>query len=151
MIYNVCFIHPLHISMAFYFEMYFSGILGLILFLTSTNYWKKPYTNSIARTIDVVCVHIIIPHQYYLSLFTANKLLCTGLMSVGILMYPLSNYFQNKNIKVSAFCHCAMHICISISLCFMYQDYYANKRTITPPSQDELALDQAFTAFLLRT
>ena len=126
MIYKVCFLHPMHILSAFYYDMPLSGVLGLILFVTSLNYWKHPIRDSIERKMDVVCVHIIIPYQYYLSLFTTNTILSTGFMTAGILMYPLSNYMQTTNrIRWSALCHCLLHILISIGLCFMYKNYYA--------------------------
>ena len=139
MIYKVCFLHPMHILSAFYYDMPLSGVLGLILFVTSLNYWKHPirdsierkmdvvcvHMTSIERKMDVVCVHIIIPYQYYLSLFTTNTILSTGFMTAGILMYPLSIYMQNVNrIRWSAICHCLLHILISIGLCFMYKNYY---------------------------
>jgi len=127
-IYRVCFFHWMHILSAFYYEMYLSGWMGITLFVTSLNYWKKPYRKSHSRTIDMICVHLIVPYQYYLSLFTTNKLICTGLMTIGILMYPLSNYYHKQNqpalIKISAFCHCGLHLFLSIGLCFMYKNYY---------------------------
>ena len=129
LIYSICFLHPLHIILAFYYEMYLSCWMGVTLFITSLNYWKKPIKNSLARTIDTICVHLIIPYQYYLSLFTTNKLLCTGLLTVGILMYPLSNYYYKENMKLSALCHCGLHMFLSIGLCCMYNNYYEEQIT----------------------
>lgn len=149
-VYKVCFFHPVHIFAAFYYEMYFSGLLGILLFITSVNYWQKPYINSLARTLDVVCVHITIPHQYYLALYATNNRVCTGLVTAGILMYPLSNYLHHKNNYLSVMCHCLLHLCISIGLCFMYKDYYDNNRTKSPPSQSEIELENALALFLSR-
>jgi hypothetical protein len=149
-VYKVCFFHPVHIFAAFYYEMYFSGLLGIILFMTSTNYWQKPYKKSIARTLDIIFVRIIISQQYYLALLATNNMLCAGLVTAGILMYPLSNYLQNKNNYWSVMCHCLVHLFISIGLCFMYKDYYENNRTKSPPSQSEIDLENALVSFLSR-
>jgi hypothetical protein len=124
-IYMICFIHPIPIALAFYYEMYFSGLTGIILFMTSTNYWKKPYKKSIARILDMTCVNIFVPYHYYLAFSINNKILCLSLMSTGIMLYPISNYLQQpKNYYWSVACHCLMHCFIASSSCILFKDYY---------------------------
>lgn len=149
-IYKICFIHPIHILAAFYYEMYFCGLTGIILFFTSANYWQKPYKKSIARILDMICVVIIVSYHYYLALSTSSKFLCIGLISAGIVMYPLSNYLQNVNKYWSVICHCLLHCLISLSVCFIYKDYYENNRTKSPPLQSEIDLENALVSFLSR-
>jgi hypothetical protein len=125
-IFKICFLHPMHILLGFYYEMYLCGIMGIILFGSSLNYWKKPYVKSIARYFDMLCVFIIVPYHLYLSFYTDNKLLYTGLVITGIMMYPLSLYLQFicNYIKHAALCHILLHICVSIGVCFIYRDFY---------------------------
>ena len=125
-IFKICFLHPIHIVLGFYYEMYLCGLMGIILFGSSLNYWKKPYVKSIARYFDMLCVFLIVPYHLYLSFYTDNKLLSTGFVITGILMYPLSLYFQfiHNYIKHAAICHMLLHLCISIGVCFIYRNYY---------------------------
>jgi hypothetical protein len=123
-VYSICFIHPIHISLGIYYEMYLCALWGGFMFCTSINYWRKPMVPSLERTVDMVCAFTIIPYHYYLSLYTTNKLLCTGIGTSGILFYILSVYIQHNYIKTAALCHCLLHMCISLSASFIYQDYY---------------------------
>jgi len=141
LIFKTCFCHIIHILLAFYYEMYLCGFMGIILIGTSLNYWRYPLKKSIRRFVDIIWVCITIPYHYYLSIQLTIKL-STILMSIGILMYPLSNYllYKYKNYKYSAICHCALHVFVSIGACILYKDSYEEyiKNTYTSlKSNDE--------------
>ena len=108
-----------------HYEMYLCGFMGIILIGTSLNYWRNPLKNSIRRIIDIIWVCIVVPYHYYLS-FKLNVIVSCVFMTIGILMYPLSNYFLYKynNYKSSTICHCLLHICISIGACLLYKHSY---------------------------
>ncbi len=130
-VYTICFIHPIHITMGIYCEMYLCALMSLFLFGTSINYWRKPITPSFERTIDMVCVFTVIPYHFYLSLYATNKIVCIGFGTTGILLYPLSIYIQCFNyIRAAAFCHCLLHIFISLSASFIYRDYYEKGKSL---------------------
>lgn len=125
-VHTICYIHPIHIILGLYYEMYLCAFMGVALFCTSFNYWRKPMVPSIGRNLDMFTAFTTIAYHYYLSLYTTNKLLSTGIGTTGILLYPAGIYVKNKYnyIRVATICHCLLHICISISACFIYQNYY---------------------------
>ena len=125
-VHTMCYIQLIHITVGFYYEMYLWAVMGIALFGTSFNYWSNPITPSFERNVDIICAFTVLPYNYYLSLYTTNKLLCIGLGTTGVMMYPISLYLQHKYnyIKAAAVCHCLLHMCISITACFIYQDYY---------------------------
>lgn len=125
-VHSTCYIHPIHISLGLYYEMYLCAIMGFAVLCTSFNYWRNPIVPSVARNVDMGVVFTVIPYHYYLTLYTNNKLLTMAMSTTGILMYPFSIYIQhNYNyVNAAAFCHCLVHMCISLSACFIYQDYY---------------------------
>jgi len=123
-IYNVCFVHIIYIVLAFYYELYLCGFIGIALFTTSLNYWKFPLINCERRNIDIVVAVVAISYHYYLSIIK-NNFSATLLMSIGLLMYPLNYYLCNNNyIKESAICHCLLHIFNSLGACYIYINYY---------------------------
>ena len=125
-IFTISFLHPIHIILGFYYEMYLCGTMGIILFGTSVNYWYLPSITSFARYIDMTVAFTIVPYHLYLSFFTDNKIICTGFLIIGISMYPLSLFLQHKlnYIKRAALCHCLLHFFISTGVCFVYRAYY---------------------------
>ena len=127
-VYSHLILHPIYIILGFYYNMYLCSIGAIIIFITSINYWKKPVIKSLARKIDMTCVCIIVPYHYYLSFYTTNKLVSSGMITIGILNYPLSIYLQNiQYIKTSAICHCLLHLFVSVGSSFMYHNYYTEK------------------------
>jgi hypothetical protein len=126
-VHTICYLHPIHISIGIYCEMYLCALMAIALFGTSFNYWRNPITPSLARNIDMFCAFTVVPYHYFLALYTTNKIICIGFGTTGILLYPLSIYIQQKHnyIRTAAICHCLLHICISLSASFIYQDYYA--------------------------
>jgi hypothetical protein len=128
-IYKVCYFHSLNIFTAFYYGQKICGLLGIILCFTSFNYWKYPLIKSKRRIVDMVVANISVPYHIYLSFFTKNKLLCSGLLITGSSMYPISIVINDKyqNYKLAAFCHCLLHLFISVGVSFTYRDYYLQK------------------------
>lgn len=127
LVHTTCYIQLIHITVGIYYEMYLCALMGLVLFGTSFNYWRNPIIPSFARNVDMVCVFTLLPYNSYLFLYTTNKLVCIGLSATGIILYPTSLYLQHKHnyIEAAAICHCLLHMFLSLSACFTYQDYYA--------------------------
>lgn len=125
MVLKTCFLQPIPISISIYYEMYLCTLMGVVILFTSLNYWRYPLKSSYRRTIDIISVNSIVPYQLYLSFYT-NCMLSALIIVIGILMYPVSNYFQSnyKYVKLSAFFHCLMHILIGIGVSIMYKSYY---------------------------
>ena len=94
-VYSHLILHPIYIILGFYYNMYLCSIGAIIIFITSINYWKAPLIKSFARKLDMTCVFIIMPCHYYLSFYATNKIVSSGMMTIGILNYPLSIYLQN--------------------------------------------------------
>ena len=116
----VCFIHPIHIIFAIYYKFYLCCFIDIILFITSLNHWKYPLLNSHKRYIDIYIAMLVISYHYYLSIVN-YIVISIILMSIGIVLYPINTYLYNYNyIKLSALCHCFLHILISLGACFIY-------------------------------
>jgi hypothetical protein len=125
-IYNMCFLHSINIFTSFYYGQKFCGLLGMMLCFTSFNYWKYPLIKSKRRTVDMVVANIAISYHIYLSFFTKNRVLCSGLLITGSSMYPISIVINDKykNYEIAAFCHCLLHLFIIMGVSFTYRDYY---------------------------
>ena len=122
---NMCFFHPINIIAAFYYGNPICGTMGIVLSITSVNYWRNPLMNSTRRYIDMVVAFIAVPYHIYLSLFTTNKLLCAVPIISGALAYPFSIWLeQKKYIKTAAFFHCVLHALVILGATMTYRDYY---------------------------
>lgn len=118
-------LHSVNISTAMYYGHRKGTIFSILLALSSFNYWRYPLLKSTRRKIDILVSRIVVPYHIYLSFFTKNKLLCSGPLLFGSMMYPVSIVLYNrKKYKMGAFCHCLLHICSMIGACFTYRDYY---------------------------
>lgn len=126
LVHTMCCLHPIHISLGIYYEMYLCAFMGMVLFGTSLNYWRNPVIPSFARNMDMICAFTIVFYYYYLSLYTTNKIVCIGFNTTGMIMYPISLHLQHnyKYIRSAALCHCLIHMCVGLSVCFTYRDYY---------------------------
>ena len=124
-VYRMCFLHSINISASIYYGHRTGGIMGIMLFGSSINYWRHPLINSKRRTFDIIVANICVPYHIYLSLFTKNKLLCSGTLLLGTSMFPISIIFnKNKKYKVGAICHCLLHLFVILGATFTYRDYY---------------------------
>lgn len=119
------FLHPTHIHAGFYYGMNTCGLMGLALYTTSLNYWRYPLINSYRRTIDMIVAKSSISYHLYLSLYTTNRWITTLPISFGSCLYFLSLYLdKNKYVKSAAFCHCLLHLLVSVGASLTYRDYY---------------------------
>ena len=119
-----CIIHPISILSAFYFGNIKAGILSIILCSTSLNYWQKPLVYSYRRYIDMLAAFSVVSYHFYLSLFTIKRITCSGLFLVGMSMYPISIYLATlQKIKLSAICHCLIHVFCVCGAISTYYDY----------------------------
>ncbi len=122
---KMCFFHPINIIAGFYYGNPIGGTMGLVLCMTSINYWRNPLMNSARRYIDMAIAFIAVPYHIYLSLFTTDKLLCAGTIILGALAYPFSIWLeQKKYIKTAAFFHCVLHGLVIAGATLTYRDYY---------------------------
>jgi len=124
-IHKMYFLHSLNIYAAMHYGHKKSALFATLLTLSSFNYWRYPLLKSTRRKIDLLVSRFVVPYHVYLSFFTTNKLICSGPLLFGCMMYPVSIVFYNKQkYKMGAFCHCLLHICSMIGACFTYRDYY---------------------------
>ena len=122
---KMCCFHPINIFAGFYYGNPLGGTMGVLLLMTSVNYWRKPLMNSVRRYIDMAVAFTTVPYHMYLSLFTTNKLLCAVPIVTGALSYPFSIWLQKKNyIKTAAFFHCVLHGLTIAGVTLTYRDYY---------------------------
>lgn len=138
-IYRMCFLHSINIGASVYYNHKIGSVMGLMLFATSINYWRNPCMTSKRRTIDIITANICVPYHIYLSFYTQNKLLCSGLLLTGSSMYPISIWFNKykyykfftsryirplEGYKIATFCHCLLHLFVILGSSFIYRDYY---------------------------
>lgn len=122
---NMCFFHPINIIAGFYYGNPIGDTMGLLLCMTSINYWRNPLMKSARKYVDMAVAFIAVPYHIYLSLFTTNKLLCAGTMISGAIAYPVSVWLeQKKYIKTAAFFHCVLHGLVIAGATLTYRDYY---------------------------
>jgi len=123
--YTALFLHPIHISAGFYYEMNACALMGVALFATSLNYWRHPLMRSRRRTIDMVVAKSSIAYHMYLSFYTTNRMLTALPMVTGTGLYFASLFlYQNAYVKSAALCHCMLHALVGMGATLMYQDYY---------------------------
>jgi len=126
---KMCAIHPINITAGFYYGNPIGGTMGVLLLMTSVNYWRKPLLKSVRRYIDMSVAFITVPYHIGLSLFTTNKLLCAGPMILGALAYPFSIWLERKKYtKTAAFLHCALHGLVCAGATLTYRDYYIHSQ-----------------------
>jgi hypothetical protein len=81
--------------------------------------------NSYRRTIDMIVAKSSISYHLYLSLYTTNKWITTLPISLGSGLYFVSLYLDKKKyVKSAAFCHCLLHLLVSVGASLTYRDYY---------------------------
>lgn len=116
-------IHPVHIYTAYITgHLRFCG-MGVLLFLTSVNYWRSPDMQSVRRITDMaVAKTSILAHIVYAS--PASR--AQTAMIVGVLCYCASlAAYQNKLYRVAALLHILLHIVTSVGASMMYVTYFS--------------------------
>jgi hypothetical protein len=122
-IFKMCFLHPINIYAGFYYGNFIGGAMGLALFGSSLNYWRHPLIDSYRRTVDMAVAFISVPYHIYLSTKTTNRLLCTGPLVFGSLMYPVSKvFYRYKYFGYGAACHCLLHLSVIAGATLTYRD-----------------------------
>ena len=112
--------HPINIYAGFYYGNFIGGAMGVALFGTSLNYWRYPLINTKRRTVDMIVAFIAVPYHIYLS---TNRLLCTGPLVFGSVMYPVSKVFYRYNyFGYGAACHCLLHLSVIAGATLTYRD-----------------------------
>lgn len=122
--YTTLFLHPIHISSAFYYNNPHCGWMGILLYMTSLNFWRYPEMNSYSKMIDCIVARGSIGYHVYLSFYTSNKSITTLPMLAGISFYVVSTHLYLTNKRYAAYCHCLLHILVSMGAIFTYRDYY---------------------------
>lgn len=126
---KMCALHPINIIAGFYYGNPIGSTMGVLLCMTSINYWRKPLLKSMRRYIDMSVAFITVPYHIGLSLFTTNKLLCAGPTILGALAYPFSIWLERKKYtKTAAFFHCALHGLVCAGATLTYRDYYIHSQ-----------------------
>ena len=96
-------------------------IYPLGVFIASINYWIHPINNW-RRYLDISYATFAIVTQSILSYDLPNVNKYISLMTLSSLCYPLSFYFQHKNLALSTFCHSLIHIGGNIANIILYSD-----------------------------
>lgn len=126
-------VHPTNIFTGFYYGMNTCGMLGLALFTTSVNYWRRPRLNSIERTIDMTVAKIAVSYHLYISWYTTNRYLTFLPISLGTSLYFVSFFLEKKKyIKTAALIHCFFHFLVSVGASLTYRDYFL--QNASPPT-----------------
>jgi|LakMenE01Jun11ns_1017448.scaffolds.fasta_scaffold9902875_2 hypothetical protein len=124
--YTALFLHPIHIYVGFSCEMNSCAFMGVALYATSLNYWRNPVMSSYRRTVDAFIAKSSIAYHIYLSFYTRNWFLTTLPFLTGTSLYFVSFYlYDKKYVKCAAFCHCLLHLLVSIGASLTYKDYYS--------------------------
>ena len=105
---------------AFYKKYYLLALCGVVVFLTSINYWRKP-TNSWKLYIDIITVRFGILYHIYKAYMAQYMVESYAIAFVAINFYPLSVYCEKiKNYKVYIVSHCLFHILLNLACVILY-------------------------------
>ena len=109
---------------ALFRKYYDFGIIHIAIVLTSINYWRDPKISSWRRYVDILVVNGGICYTIFRSIKCTNQILFLTFLSVGIVLYALSKYFNNiKNYDLSVDCHMGLHIIINMGYMILYNAY----------------------------
>ena len=102
-----------------YLENIFLGMLELMVFYTSIQYWKD-ISNQFNRKVDIVCVQIAFWLHLYYARNYASRYVFYPIFISGSLMFFFSKYFDNKNRNLSTICHSMIHILAFFSNTYLH-------------------------------
>ena len=96
------------------------SLIGVGLFITSINYWRKPLYKSWRKDLDVNYVRFALLYYFYKSYHSDYFITYNTIMTISILFYPFSIYLYNKKLYwYSVYAHSTLHLgatCASIIL-----------------------------------
>jgi hypothetical protein len=104
-----------------YKEQYNFTMFPLGVFIASINYWIHPINNW-RRYLDILYATFAIVAQSTLAYGAPNFNQYIIAMGLSCLCYPLSFYFQHKNLPISVFFHSLIHIGANIANVILYSD-----------------------------
>ena len=104
-----------------YKKQYNFTLFPLGVFIASINYWIHPINNW-RRYLDISYASFAIVTQSILTQTLSNFTPYISLLSLSCICYPLSFYFQHKNLPLSTFCHSLIHIVANIANIILYSD-----------------------------
>lgn len=89
------------------------GILLILVWLTSINYWRRP-VKGLRRTLDMMAVAISVPYSCYTALDSEYRYLYYTFVSFGTHWYILSNALLKHDPLKSVICHALVHISFAV-------------------------------------
>jgi hypothetical protein len=93
-----------------------------LVFLSSINYWRDP-VRGIRRTVDMITVFSTLVYQLYRCLSAENMALYLFIKILGMLCYPASVYFFDKDEDLSIIFHGFVHLFGNIANIVLYSGY----------------------------
>lgn len=90
-----------------------------LVYLTSINYWKNP-VKGFRRNLDITCVFSTLCYQLYRSTSSENLVLYLFVKLIGIICYPISHYFSDKDFDLSILFHGFIHLFGNIANIILY-------------------------------
>ena len=100
-------------------QHYDLALAPALVFLSSINYWRDP-VRGIRRTLDMITVCSTVVYQLYRSLSAENMALYLFIKILGLLCYPASLYFFDKDEDLSIILHGFVHIICNIANIVLY-------------------------------
>jgi hypothetical protein len=105
---------------ALYKEFYDFAFLGILVFLTSINYWKYPINNW-RRKVDMFTVQFGITYQIIKAYYVKDNYYYYSILSFALSFYIFSLYFSKKNkLWLSTVSHSLLHFFGNISNVVLY-------------------------------
>jgi hypothetical protein len=123
-IYHVALVlHPTHIFAAFHYGKPECGVMNLVLYGASLNYWRLPLMGSWRRLFDRIVAKLVIGYTFYLSLSTTNWWVTALPIAVGSSCYFVSIVLDHRGYTgIAAFLHCMIHVLVSFGATMTYRD-----------------------------
>ena len=103
-----------------YLDNIYLGLLELMVFYTSNQYWKD-VSNQFNRKLDIVCVQIAFWLHIYHARNSASIYIFYPTFMSGGLMFALAKHFDNeKNRNLSTLCHSMIHFLAFFSNTYLH-------------------------------
>ena len=110
------------------------AIAGVLLTLTSINYWRKP-KKGFRRNLDILTCLLVTSFHFYQSAVGLEKEIFVEYsvkLATGIFMYFISKWGRiNGNLHMSSSFHCMMHLWGIVANIWLYRQLYLEKHQPT--------------------